>query len=293
MQYIRINYKDMKKEAILASIESLLPDDQEGINSELFNHTDMVDAEASNIVRKATAKELARVRAQEKEHLKREQSRKERGFSNYVSEQEKRVKAIEAMQKELDERDTSNLIPALEAATAAKAAQASAASPGPAVSSIPAASIGPTTICATPIQTTTRHDINKLLMSIGINLNMQLTKSDTRNIVASLLTCNEAQLMALMRDVKVPIVIKTIIKRLLEDMKVGRMDTVESLWERIFGSKTLADEPAQAPVLPISMSGNGKALTAEQALSVAKSGEVPPTPISREAYIILRDTLIK
>lgn len=276
----------MKKEAILTSIESLLPDDQGGINSELFGSTDMVDAEASDIVRKATAKELARVKAQEKEHLKQEQRRQEKGLSNYVSEQEKRLKAIEAMQKKLDERDTSNLISDLEASTVLPASALPA--------QVPATSVMPTVhVQTTPIQTTTRHDINKLLMSIGINLNMQLTKSDTRNIVASLLTCNEAQLNALMRDGKVPIVIKTIIKRLLDDMKVGRMDTVESLWERIFGSKTLADEPAQAPILPIGLQGNGKALTAEQVLSAVKSGEVPPTPISREAYIILRDTLIK
>ena len=72
---------------------------------------------------------------------------------------------------------------------------------------------------------------------------------------------------------KVPVVIKTVIKRLQEDAKLGNIDTVERLWDRVFGKNAMTlDLPERAQI---------------------DTGIIPNTPISREAYIVIRDSLIR
>lgn len=119
---------------------------------------------------------------------------------------------------------------------------------------------------------TTPVGVQKLLNSLNINLDVQLTRTDTMNLLATLLTCNEQQLWALYNNKKVPISIKTVIKRLLDDSKLGNIDTIEKLWDRIFGKNNLViSAPASAEVLP---------------------GIIPGQPISREAYMVIRETII-
>ena len=66
--------------------------------------------------------------------------------------------------------------------------------------------------------------------------------------------------------------IKIVIKRLMDDLKCGSMDTVEKLWDRVFGKANMVvNLPEQTQV----------------------QGIIPNTPISREAYIVIRDTLMK
>lgn len=125
---------------------------------------------------------------------------------------------------------------------------------------------------ALQLQGASRPEIVKLLNSLNINLSVQLTKQDTANLLACLLTCNESQLQALLKNPKVPVVIKTVIKRMMEDMKLGNIDTVERLWDRIFGKGAMQlNLPEQTQT---------------------QTGILPNTPLSREAYIIIRETLI-
>ena len=122
------------------------------------------------------------------------------------------------------------------------------------------------------LQGATREDVLKLLSSLNINLNLQLSKSDTANLLACLLTCNESQLDALERNRKVPVVIKIVIKRLKEDMKYGYIDTVERLWDRIFGkANMMLNLPSETTV----------------------NGIIPDTPVSREAYMVIREAYLK
>lgn len=119
---------------------------------------------------------------------------------------------------------------------------------------------------------TTRPEILRLLASLNVNMNMQLSKTDTANLLTCLLTCNEQQINAIYKNNKVPIAIKIVIKRLLDDLKCGSMDTVEKLWDRVFGKANMVvNLPEQTQV----------------------QGIIPNTPISREAYIVIRDTLMK
>ena len=121
-------------------------------------------------------------------------------------------------------------------------------------------------------QGTTRAEVQKLLASLNVNMNLQLTKTDTANLLACLLTCNEQQIDAIASNPKVPIAIKIVIKRLKEDIKLGNIETVEKLWDRVFGKAAMSlDLPQQATA----------------------AGIIPNTPISREAYIVIRDTLIQ
>lgn len=123
------------------------------------------------------------------------------------------------------------------------------------------------------VQGATHGEINRLLKSLNINVSLRLSRNDTANLLACLLTCNETQLNALYENRKVPVAIKTIIKRLLEDLKLGNTETVEKLWDRIFGKGQMqVDLPQQAQL---------------------ESGILPNTPVSREAYVIIRDTLLK
>lgn len=123
------------------------------------------------------------------------------------------------------------------------------------------------------LQGTSRPEIAKLLLSLNINLSVQLTRNDTANLLACLLTCNETQLRALRADGKVPVAIKMVIGKLLKDMQKGEMDTVERLWDRVFGKGPLQMS------LPTDLQ--------------AKTGILPDAPVSREAYVIIRDTLMK
>lgn len=120
--------------------------------------------------------------------------------------------------------------------------------------------------------TTTRADVQKLLLDLGVNLDLRLTKTDTANLLATLLTCNAQQLEALKMNPKVPIAIKIVIKRLQEDADLGNMNALERIWDRVFGKASLTlDLPEQSTV----------------------AGIIPNTPISREAYVVIRETLLK
>ena len=86
-------------------------------------------------------------------------------------------------------------------------------------------------------------------------------------------TANENQLKAIYKNKKVPVAIKTVIKRLLDDATLGNIETVEKLWDRIFGKAgMMLNLPEQTQQM---------------------TGIIPNTPVSREAYIVIRDTLLK
>ena len=122
----------------------------------------------------------------------------------------------------------------------------------------------------------TSAQVSKLLRSLNINLNMQFSKKETYDIIATLLTCNEAQLEALQTNRRVPIVIKTIIKNILLDYERGSMTTVDKLWTRLFGSD-FNDNPKN-------QGGN----TTVNILSMVP-GVDGSKPISREGYLQIKN----
>lgn len=121
-------------------------------------------------------------------------------------------------------------------------------------------------------QGTTRPEVVRLLSGLNINLNLQLSKTDTANLLACLLTANVKQLQALYDNEKTPLAVRIVIKRLMNDARLGEIKTVEALWDRIFGK-------------------TGMQLNLPQESTAA--GIIPNTPVSREAYILIRESLLK
>lgn len=258
----------MKTDKIAQKLADILPSRPVVPGMSNPDTSTLVEQEATRIKAKADAKELARIKYLEKQKLKNLKAKQEKRQSlaeelgmeeipdgqtelqaKRIAEQQKRVEAIEAI-----EAQTVQPLDALELADKTKS-----------YSSM----IGK----ALQLQGASRPEITKLLTSLNINLSVQLTKQDTANLLACLLTCNNSQLQALMTNKKVPVVIKTVIKRLIEDEKLGNIETIEKLWDRIFGKG------------PMQLS-----LPEGQQL---QTGIIPNQPVSREAYILIRDTLIK
>ena len=121
---------------------------------------------------------------------------------------------------------------------------------------------------------TMRKDVVKLLDSLNINASLYLTRSDTYNLLSCLLTCNERQLDAIYRNDLTPLAIKTVVKRLREDARLGNIETLERLWDRVFG-KGVATADLQLPDA-----------------AASTPGIVPRTLVSREAYMVIRETVL-
>lgn len=262
----------MKTDKIAQKLADILPDRPIVPGMSNPDTSKLVEQEAACIKSKQDAKELARIKYLEKQKLKNLQAKQEKRQSlaeelgveeipdgqtelqaKRIVEQQKRVEAIEAL-----EAQTIEPLKATELAERHDSGKGSYSS---------------TIRSALQLQGASRPEITKLLTSLNINLSVQLTKQDTANLLACLLTCNHSQLQALMANKKVPVVIKTIIKRLIEDEKLGNIETIEKLWDRIFGKG------------PMQLS-----LPEGQQL---QTGIIPNQPVSREAYILIRDTLIK
>lgn len=262
----------MKTNKIAQKLADILPDRPVVPGMSNPDTSRLVEQEAARIKLKQDAKELARIKYLEKQKLRNLQAKQEKRQSlakelgveeipdgqtefqaKRIVEQQKRVEAIEALEAQTVEP--------LKATELAERHDSGRGSYSSAIRS------------ALQLQGASRPEITKLLTSLNINLSVQLTKQDTANLLACLLTCNNSQLQALMTNKKVPVVIKTVIKRLIEDEKLGNIETIEKLWDRIFGKG-----PMQLN-LP-----EGQQL---------QTGIVPNQPVSREAYILIRDTLIK
>lgn len=262
----------MKTDKIAQKLADILPDRPIVPGMSNPDTSKLVEQEAARIKLKQDAKELARIKYLEKQKLKNLQAKQEKRQSlaeelgveeipdgqtelqaKRIVEQQKRVEAIEAL-----EAQTVEPLKATELAERHNSGRGSYSS---AIQS------------ALQLQGASRPEITKLLTSLNINLSVQLTKQDTANLLACLLTCNHSQLQALMTNKKVPVVIKTVIKRLIEDEKLGNIETIEKLWDRIFGKG------------PMQLS-----LPEGQQL---QTGIIPNQPVSREAYILIRNTLIK
>lgn len=260
-----------KKDKIAEQLNDLLPDRPKMPGLSNPDAAKMVEEEAVRIKARQDAKEVARIKYLEKQKLRnleakqaeRQALAEELGRyelpagqtihqAKQIAEQKKKVEAIEAIEAQV----VQPLHPA----------ELADNTPGKKTYSNMVRQ-------AIQMQGTTRPEVLKLLASLNINLNVQLSKQDTANLLACLLTCNEAQLAALYNNKKIPIVIKTVIKRLQEDAKLGNIETVEKLWDRVFGKNAMSlNLPEQTQL---------------------ETGILPNVPVSREAYIVIRDTLLK
>lgn len=254
----------MDKNILASNIEALMPDRPQGINDLLSDdRASAIDSTATAITKKAAAAELARMRIREQKKLDYLGSTAKPVAEGAVSCQEEKLEAIKTAEAVLTDSQSS-LSSALD-------------------------SIQPTSLSTTQKMllaeaslSTSRKDVDNLLSSLNINLNLRLNKRDMSKLLACLMTCNEMQLEALANNSRVPVAIKTVIRRMQEDMKHGNIGTLERLWDRVFGAQGMVDD------------GAGPAAKVQPGVPALQDGSVlPGAPVSREAYIILRDTIIK
>ena len=262
----------MKQNKIEEQLSSILPTRTQApsLNRPSASTQASIAKEAADIKAKADAKELAHIKYIEKCRLQREKAKLEEKQSlaselGLDSERAETISTKLQMERIAEHEKNIQTIEAIEAQTVNPLDPVEIAQKNGTYSS--------KTTQLLQLQGASRPEITKLLTSLNINLSVQLTKQDTANLLACLLTCNESQLQALMNNKKIPVVIKTVIKRLIEDMKLGNIETVEKLWDRIFGKGAMQlNLPEQAQL---------------------QTGILPNVPISREAYIVIRDTLMK
>ena len=249
-----------RKDKIAENINDLLP------NSTALLGTDGIEARQSLVEKKAldihkrkSARELARARFAIRSEQEAEIA--QQAVNNH---KEKKEQAKEAAIQQLEDE---NPYPTAEEAIEIGNEEAAKHN----LPQISMASDVARSIMAS--QGTTRPEVVRLLTQLNVNLNLQLTKTDTANLLACLLTANENQLKAIYKNKKVPVAVKTVIKRLLDDAMLGNIETVEKLWDRIFGKAgMMLNLPEQTQQM---------------------TGIIPNTPVSREAYIVIRDTLLK
>lgn len=260
----------MKKDLLKKQLADILPDRPFTPNLELLSQEQIIDKGATRLKEEQAAKELAKIKFREKQRLRylEQKQEKHRALAQELgmgfipdSQTENQARQLRAQQEKIETieaiEETVQPLHPVELAEASPSRK----------------TYSSTITKALQMQGTTRPEVLKLLASLNINLSVQLSKSDTANLLACLLTCNEAQLAALYNNKKVPVVIKTVIKRLQEDAKLGNIDTVERLWDRVFGKNAMTlDLPERAQI---------------------DTGIIPNTPISREAYIVIRDSLIR
>ena len=246
----------MSKDELKDNLDGILPDSLSGVNSLMFSdRSETLEGAADKHIEDQALKQVRREKRRAKQALAREAQRAEAGIpEGRTAIQHARITALE---KQVEDAE------AIEAAV----------SPG--MSLVESINNSPSRLASrniVEVQGATKGDVGRLFASIGLNTNFGMSKKDTRDMVASLLLCNENQLIAIASNPKVPVAVKTIIKSLLNDMKYGNTETVDKLWDRVFGRDISAQADAQ---------------------QAQAQGAIPNAPISREAYIILRDTLIK
>lgn len=243
----------MKQEVVHSLISSLLPEHDE--LNENYNSSEDLQNEVQRVseekIQKQNAATLAKIKLQEKKNI--EKIKMQEANPTYGLNKKQKEKL------EKEKQQTLQNIAELEVIEDSPEAQNFLSGEGHSDLS--------------PYAGTTKRDVVKLLDSLNINLNLYLTRTDTYNLLSCLLTCNENQLNALYSNPRVPLAIKTVIKRLKEDAKLGNVETIERLWDRIFGKTNAAmlELPQQNQSLP---------------------GIIPNTVVSREAYMVIRDTII-
>lgn len=137
-----------------------------------------------------------------------------------------------------------------------------------------------------------RDRASALLASLGLSSpgTAQMSRADLAAVLEVLLSADEASLRRLHDRPDIPASLKTIIRRVLADMQSGSLKALHGLWDRLYGRQPLtAPDAGQAQPLGTSPASSG----AGQLLQDTLQGVLPQQPVSREAYIVIRDTLMR
>lgn len=105
--------------------------------------------------------------------------------------------------------------------------------------------------------------ITTLIKIFGMEDQSQaISKDDAYKLMAHLLSCSKTQLEAMARNPDLPISIVCQIKAIITDLSYGRTDTVDRLFDRLYGKSMVSMEITGAQGIPL----------------------IPDKPMSRIAY---------
>ena len=192
-----------RKDRISENISDLLPDSSSLLGTDgLEARQALVEKKATNIHERKSARELARARFIIRTN--QEAAVADQAVAEYIEEKEQ---AKEEAIKQLE--DESPYITAEEAIEIGNEEARKHNLPQISLASDTAKALMAT-------QGTTRPEVVRLLTQLNVNLNLQLTKTDTANLLACLLTANENQLKAIYKNKKVPVAVKTVINEVIK-----------------------------------------------------------------------------
>lgn len=120
--------------------------------------------------------------------------------------------------------------------------------------------------------------MSRLIAQLGLDLGRRFSRRDTSALLQALLTASESQLQALLANKRLPVAVSAVIRRVLRDAETGDTSTVERLWDRVFGKGAMEPQEAQP------------------AQAGAPGAEAVPglgRPMSREAYVVIRESLMR
>lgn len=138
-----------------------------------------------------------------------------------------------------------------------------------------------------------RDRASELLASLGLSApdTAQMSRADLAAVLEVLLSADEASLRRLHDRPDTPTSLKTVIRRVLADMQSGSLKALHGLWDRLYGRTPLTASPASS--VPSAGQPGSPAQQPGQLLQDALQGVLPSSPVSREAYIVIRDTLMR
>jgi len=93
--------------------------------------------------------------------------------------------------------------------------------------------------------------INQLAELIGKEFNIELTKTDKYQVIEWMLERSEAELIKMVADSESPVFLKSIANAIIEDIKKNRINTVETIFDRIFGKAKQGHEVSGPNGTPI------------------------------------------
>ncbi len=113
----------------------------------------------------------------------------------------------------------------------------------------------------------------KILQAIfnSLDENERLSKEDILKLLEYIIICNKAQLETIARNPDLPMIIVNQIKAIVTDLASGKTDTVDKIFDRLYGKATISLEVTGAAGVPL----------------------IPDKPMSRKEYETMYEQLIQ
>lgn len=116
------------------------------------------------------------------------------------------------------------------------------------------------------INTGRKKSIAKQFMKeLGVELDIIISREDSLKIMQAIMSCNLSQLADIENNENCPVSILTFISSIRADIKHGRTQTLEMLWDKVYGKNVQSVMVTTNTDLPLN---EGQRITREQYLKL-------------------------